>query len=41
MKTRHKNRGGGEAQDEGPEFKIQYCKTNKQTKKEHREQICA
>jgi hypothetical protein len=25
-KTLHKNRAGGVAQDEGPEFKSQYCK---------------
>jgi hypothetical protein len=26
QKTPHKNRAGGVAQDEGPEFKPQYCK---------------
>jgi hypothetical protein len=28
-KTFHKNRDGGVAQDEGPEFKPQYCKKKK------------
>jgi hypothetical protein len=27
--THHKNRGGGVAQGEGPEFKLQYCKKKK------------
>jgi hypothetical protein len=33
-KTLHKNRAGGVAQGEGPEFKPQYCKKKKKRKKE-------
>jgi hypothetical protein len=29
QKTLHKNRAGGVAQDESPEFKPQYCKKKK------------
>jgi hypothetical protein len=32
QKTLHKNRSGGVAQGEGPEFKPQYCKTTITTK---------
>jgi hypothetical protein len=32
-KTLHKNKAGGMAQGEGPEFKPQYRQTNKQTNK--------
>jgi hypothetical protein len=32
-KTLHKNRAGGVAQDEGPEFKSQYCKKKKKRSK--------
>jgi hypothetical protein len=31
--TQHKNRAGGVAQGEGPEFKPQYCKKKKKKKK--------
>jgi hypothetical protein len=31
-KTLHKNRAGGVAQSEGPEFKPQYCQTRKKKK---------
>jgi hypothetical protein len=31
-KPYHKNRTGGVAQGEGPEFKTQYCKKKKKTK---------
>jgi hypothetical protein len=34
QKTLHKNRAGGVAQSEGPEFNPQYWKTNKQTNKQ-------
>jgi hypothetical protein len=33
-KTLHKNRAGGLAQGEGPEFKAQYFKNKKERKKE-------
>jgi hypothetical protein len=36
QKTLHKNRAGGVAQDESPEFKPQYCKKKKK-KKERKE----
>jgi hypothetical protein len=35
-KTYHKNRAGGVAQGEGPEFKLQYHKKKKKKKKEEK-----
>jgi hypothetical protein len=38
QKTLHKNRVGGVAQAEGPEFKPQYCKKQKQKEEEDAEE---